>query len=645
VREVEGEPGALPLLSHAMRRTWERREGRTLTVAGYRETGGIREAIAQSAEEVYERTPPENRSKLRDVLLRLVLPSADGEPVASRLPRRLVATDVDQERIVESLVTARLVIADDGAVELAHEVLARSWPRLRSWLDDDVEGHRILRHLTMAADGWEALGHPDGELYRGGRLAQVVEWRDRAQPKLTPNEQAFLLASSEREAADLRAAQAQVTKERRRVRRLRALVAGVAALAVHGVVASLVAWDQRNRADDAASVAEARRVAAQALVERPYDRALLLAVEAVRLSDSPETQGNLVTTIERSPRVSGVIRSAGPRLVDLAVAATGGTVAVADNADNITLYDPSTRVALGTLNAPERVYRQPEFSPDGRHVAVATMATECWYGPCSDFGVEVYDARDTDAEAISYAGLEFPAADVSYSRRGDLLAAVSPPLFDGRITVWRADQPGEPLLRLTLSEPGEDVRVTPDLGPRGWVRLSPDGTRLYASGAGPTVVYELPTGQQIRTFDGLGGLALSPDGRTLAAARTTTRVGLFDVDTGVLRTELVGHDGTVTRAVFSADGTLVATVSNDETAAVWEVATGQRLQVLSGHAGSVLGVGFDPEGSQLYTAGADGSIILWDLDRTRGLGRDVVDASRSPLGGGTPWAATTAGSA
>ena len=50
VREVEGEPGALPLLSHALRQTWERREGRTLTVAGYRATGGIRGAVAQSAE-------------------------------------------------------------------------------------------------------------------------------------------------------------------------------------------------------------------------------------------------------------------------------------------------------------------------------------------------------------------------------------------------------------------------------------------------------------------------------------------------------------------------------------------------------------------------------------------------------------------
>ena len=73
VRDVEGEPGALPLLSHALRQTWEGREGRTLTVAGYRQTGGIRGAVAQSAEEIYEQASPAQRRILRDLLLRLVV--------------------------------------------------------------------------------------------------------------------------------------------------------------------------------------------------------------------------------------------------------------------------------------------------------------------------------------------------------------------------------------------------------------------------------------------------------------------------------------------------------------------------------------------------------------------------------------------
>ena len=54
LRDVAGEPGALPLLSHALRATWERRDGRTLTVEGYRESGGVASAIAQTADAVVD---------------------------------------------------------------------------------------------------------------------------------------------------------------------------------------------------------------------------------------------------------------------------------------------------------------------------------------------------------------------------------------------------------------------------------------------------------------------------------------------------------------------------------------------------------------------------------------------------------------
>jgi len=131
-----------------------------------------------------------------------------------------------------------------------------------------------------------------------------------------------------REEDDLGAARPQIRPDRRTVRRLRVLIAGVAALTVVAAGVSWVAVRQRDRADRAANVAEARRVGAQALVERPYDRALLLAVEAVHLWDSPETRGNLVDTIARSPRAIGVARSSraigvarsdSPRLLGLEV--------------------------------------------------------------------------------------------------------------------------------------------------------------------------------------------------------------------------------------------------------------------------------------------------------------------------------------
>ena len=148
VGEVEGTPGALPMLSHALLETWKRREGNTLTVAGYTATGGIRRAVAQTAEQVYASIEPEHRQMLRDLVLRLVTAGAEGEPVRSRVPRRLLSGDPAHEHLIDLLVASRLVTSDAGIVEIAHEALARAWPRLRAWLDDDVEGQRILHHLS-----------------------------------------------------------------------------------------------------------------------------------------------------------------------------------------------------------------------------------------------------------------------------------------------------------------------------------------------------------------------------------------------------------------------------------------------------------------------------------------------------------------
>src|SRR4029079_10185301 len=65
------EPGALPLLSHALRATWERRDGRTLTVEGYRETGGVASGIRRTAHELVETLPDDQRRLVRSVFVRM----------------------------------------------------------------------------------------------------------------------------------------------------------------------------------------------------------------------------------------------------------------------------------------------------------------------------------------------------------------------------------------------------------------------------------------------------------------------------------------------------------------------------------------------------------------------------------------------
>ena len=270
VREVEGEPAALPMLSHVLRETWERREGPTLTVDGI---PGHRRDPARGRpsrrRRCTTRWTPAQRSQLRSLLLRLVMPTEDGDPVRARVPRAKIAGDDAHARLVEQLVEARLVSIDGDTVQIAHEALVRVWPRLRGWLDDDVDGQRLFRHLAGAADAWDAMGRPDSELYRGARLSRILEWRDRAAPDLNDTETAFLDASVALSETEQRAAETRIAQERQVNRRLRGALAGVGVLLVLTLVAGVVAVrtaDQadrdRDRAEAAAELADARRAGA-----------------------------------------------------------------------------------------------------------------------------------------------------------------------------------------------------------------------------------------------------------------------------------------------------------------------------------------------------------------------------------------------
>ena len=71
IADVEGEPGALPLMSTALLELWQRRDGRRLRLTAYEQAGGVDGAVARLAESTYGRLDPAQREIARRILLRL----------------------------------------------------------------------------------------------------------------------------------------------------------------------------------------------------------------------------------------------------------------------------------------------------------------------------------------------------------------------------------------------------------------------------------------------------------------------------------------------------------------------------------------------------------------------------------------------
>ena len=364
VDDVEGEPGALPLLSTSLLELWQKRSDNTLTMAAYRESGGVHGAVARLAEGTYAPIPDALKQVVRSLMLRLV---GDGEGEAP-VRRRAPLAELDLERngdlaaVLATLADSRLVTVGEGSVEVAHEALLREWPRLREWIDEDSEGRRLRRHITQSATDWDAGGRDPGELYRGARLAAALDWTADHELDVNKLEREFVTESRE-------ASEQETRRVRRTNRRLRGLLGGVAVLLAAAVGGGIFAVIQRSEARDAETGQLAQRLGAQALVEEDLDRSLLLARQAVAIDDSPQTRSYLLSELLRAPAVTGIMHGQDDILRAIAISPDGRTLAVAVFYAGLLFFDARTYERTGDPVPVTDWVESLAYSPDGRTIA------------------------------------------------------------------------------------------------------------------------------------------------------------------------------------------------------------------------------------------------------------------------------------
>lgn len=199
--DMGDEPGALPLLSHALLETWKRQDKGSLTLQGYTEAGGVRGAIARTADEAYNELSFDEQGVARRIFLSLTEPG-DSTP-DTRRPAKLdelmrSSKNASMARsVLKRLADARLIVTDKDSAEVAHEALIREWPVLRKWLAEERDSLLLHRHLSDAAQAWERLNHDSSELYRGTRLSKAITWANDHATEISSLELQFLNASRE----------------------------------------------------------------------------------------------------------------------------------------------------------------------------------------------------------------------------------------------------------------------------------------------------------------------------------------------------------------------------------------------------------------------------------------------------------------
>jgi WD40 repeat protein len=600
------EAGALPLLSHTLRATWERGHRRRMTIAGYQESGGIQGAVARSADDVYGTLTPRQQLLARQIFLRLVHVADDASDTRRRVPRaELPFDDADAGWVLERFVEQRLITADVDRVEITHEALLAAWPRLREWIDADRAGLRTHRQLTGAAEAWRDSGQDPHLLYRGARLTAAREWDASPAHRADLNwlERQFLDASVAHDLAEQRAA-------RRRTGRLQQLLALSTVLLVVAALLAFYAFQQRGAADQERDLAISRQLAITANQLRSTDVALAaqLSLTAYRVAETPEARSSLLGAFA-TPTVTRVLGPAGV-IQSVAVSADGRTMAAADSGYAVRLWslaDPGRPRPLGKPMAghTDTVY-SVAFSPDGRILATGS----------GDKTVRLWKVNST-AGASPLGVLTGPTSTVysiAFSPDGHSLAAGS---ADKAVHLWNITDPTVPAV---LGQP-----LTGAGGPIQSVAFSPDGRTLAVGSADTTVrLWDVgdasrpaPSGQPLSgPTKTVFSVAFSPDGRTLAAGSADKTVRLWDVSQPDRVTPagppLAGPNGWVNAVAFSPDGQTLAAASSDEKLWQWDLATRHVTGTLP-HPAPVTSVVFGPGSHSVATSAADGKLRIWAL--------------------------------
>jgi WD40 repeat protein/serine/threonine protein kinase len=162
------------------------------------------------------------------------------------------------------------------------------------------------------------------------------------------------------------------------------------------------------------------------------------------------------------------------------------------------------------------------------------------------------------------------------------------------------------------------------------VAFSPNGKQVLSSGDDQFVrLSEVATGRQLWHYEvesigqrwgRLGAVAFSPDGRLALVACCDHTARLLDVATGKEAGRLEGHKALVAGVSFSPDsrfaltagGTWHSNTEQDNSVRLWDVATRKELRRFDGHTARVCTAVFSPDGRFVLSASADKTVRLWD---------------------------------
>ncbi|MGH3888191.1 MAG: LpqB family beta-propeller domain-containing protein [Pseudonocardiaceae bacterium] len=394
-----------------------------------------------------------------------------------------------------------------------------------------------------------------------------------------------------------------VRQHRRTIRFTRAAITILTVLLAVATSAAIVAIQQRRTALAQRDLATSRQLAAQAELKAGTDlqAAMLLSIEAFKISDNPETRASLAQRLQRNQHVERFLSGPGTPVRNVTFSPDGQVLASANGDNEVSLWNVAPNGQRVVLQGNDRM-TAPSFSPDGRILA-ASEGDGLQRGTVALWDVALRKRIATLADDTGYIGTPV------FSPDGRILATsgldrTTHSYPTGKVILW-------------------DVATHRQMGvlsgdnPMDRIRFSPDGRIIAVADGLDISLWDVARRSRLGTLTsghgrGVLDLSFSPDGQTLASGGHDARLVLWDV---AKRTQLAAwtRNGDVSAVAFSPDGRVLAAGDDSATIGLWDVAQRTLLHNLAGgHTSAVFDISFSPDGRRIASGGNDGRIILWN---------------------------------
>ncbi|MGB7381520.1 MAG: AAA family ATPase, partial [Rivularia sp. (in: cyanobacteria)] len=461
IAEVKGQAGCLPLLQYTLNLLWEDEvktgsiNDRILNIDTYQGLGGVKGALQQHVNSIYEKLSSSEKFASQRICLKLVGIGENAESGIEWKPvrrRAMLSEFADDERdVLLKLVNENLLVSNadlsvnpekkslfgfskpetsNSTIEITHEILLTSWDKLHHWIQKNRQGIALRNRLYEDVKRWKEK-KPEDELWTGSKLEQILELRkddnfNQVLGGLNAEANHFIDAS--------------VGLRDRQLRRAR-IIAGVGfTLAGLASVASGFAFVQQQEALKQ-NIIGITQIAESRLLENNQIDAIVEAIKAKKKLDnlwmgkdsvSVRVLGSLAGAVHHNQQYGLFRERLRLRGTDVIISPDGKLLATIDG-NIIRLWDVESGKQLHLLKGHQDGVSQVVFSPDGKQLATAS----------SDKTARLWDV-ESGKQLHLLKGHQRQVNNVVFSPDGKQLATAS---WDKTARLWDVES-GKQLLQL-----------------------------------------------------------------------------------------------------------------------------------------------------------------------------------------------------